>query len=200
MPTSSSICALAERYGARDGGRCLRPRRDRRGGRGTASYFGLEDKVDVLMGTFSKSLASLGGYMAASAKVCEYVRHNSRPFIFSASIPPSACATTLAALRHLKAHPELPQHLLELAPTRARLTRPPGSGSASPRRRSSPSTPTMCIPRCARTRSSMRQACMSTPSCPPPPRRASACCAPASWLPIPKNSSTRPSASWLRSC
>ena len=85
------------------------------GGRGTASYFGLEDEVDVIMGTFSKSLASLGGFMAASEKVCDFVRHSSRPFIFSASIPPSACAVALAALRHLKAHPELPQHLLDLA-------------------------------------------------------------------------------------
>ena len=85
------------------------------GGRGTASYFGLEDEVDVIMGTFSKSLASLGGYMAASEKVCDYVRHCSRPFIFSASIPPSACAVALAALRHLKAHPALPLHLQELA-------------------------------------------------------------------------------------
>ena len=85
------------------------------GGRGTASYFGLEDKVDIIMGTFSKSLASLGGYMAASEAVCDYVRHNSRPFIFSASIPPSACATALAALRHLEAHPELPVHLRALA-------------------------------------------------------------------------------------
>ena len=85
------------------------------GGRGTASYFGLEDKVDIIMGTFSKSLASLGGYMAASEAVCDYVRHNSRPFIFSASIPPSACATALAALRHLEAHPELPVRLRALA-------------------------------------------------------------------------------------
>ncbi len=85
------------------------------GGRGTASYFGLDDEVDVIMGTFSKSLASLGGYMAASEQVCDYVRHNSRPFIFSASIPPSACAVAQAALRHLKAHPELPEKLRDLA-------------------------------------------------------------------------------------
>ena len=85
------------------------------GGRGTASYFGLEDKVDIIMGTFSKSLASLGGYMAASHKVCDYVRHNSRPFIFSASIPPACCAVALTALRHLKAHPELPERLSALA-------------------------------------------------------------------------------------
>jgi len=59
------------------------------------------------MGTFSKSLASLGGYMAASEEVADYVKHNSRPFIFSASITPASCATALAALRKLKAHPEL---------------------------------------------------------------------------------------------
>ena len=66
------------------------------------------------MGTFSKSLASLGGYMAASEEVCEYVRHNSRPFIFSASMTPATCAAALAALRHLEAHPELPQRLMEI--------------------------------------------------------------------------------------
>ena len=85
------------------------------GGRGTASHFGLEQEVDVYMGTFSKSLASLGGYMAAEARVVDYVRHASRPFIFSASIPPASCATALAALRHLEAHPELPQRLSDLS-------------------------------------------------------------------------------------
>ena len=83
------IVALAEKYGARvmvDDAHGLGVIGE--GGRGTTSYFGLEDKVDIYMGTFSKSLASLGGYMAASKEVCEYVRHNSRPFIFSASIPP----------------------------------------------------------------------------------------------------------------
>ena len=111
-----AIVALAEKYGARvmvDDAHGLGVIGE--GGRGTASYFGLEDKVDIIMGTFSKSLASLGGYMAASEKVCDYVRHNSRPFIFSASIPPASCAVALAALRHLKAHPELPEHLRELA-------------------------------------------------------------------------------------
>ena len=110
------IVALAEKYGARvmvDDAHGLGVIGE--GGRGTASYFGLEDKVDIIMGTFSKSLASLGGYMAASETVCDYVRHNSRPFIFSASIPPASCAVALAALRHLKAHPELPEHLRGLA-------------------------------------------------------------------------------------
>ena len=85
------------------------------GGRGTASYFGLEKEVDVYMGTFSKSLASLGGYMATEERVVDYVRHCSRPFIFSASIPPSSCATALAALRYLEQHPELPQRLSDLS-------------------------------------------------------------------------------------
>ena len=110
------ICALAEKYGARvmvDDAHGLGVLGE--GGRGTASYFGLEDKVDVYMGTFSKSLASLGGYMAASKEVTEYVRHASRPFIFSASIPPASCATALAALRYLEAHPEIVDRLLALS-------------------------------------------------------------------------------------
>ena len=100
------IVALAKKYGARvmvDDAHGLGVIGE--GGRGTASYFGLEDDVDIYMGTFSKSLASLGGYMASSHLVADYVRHASRPFIFSASIPPANCAVALAALRELKEHP-----------------------------------------------------------------------------------------------
>ena len=86
-----------------------------KGGRGTASYFGLEKEGDITMGTFSKSLASLGGYMVASAKVCEYVRHNSRPFIFSASLTPASCATARAALKVIREHPEIVERLGDLA-------------------------------------------------------------------------------------
>lgn len=86
-----------------------------KGGRGTASYFGLEKEVDITMGTFSKSLASLGGYMVASAKVCEYVRHNSRPFIFSASLTPASCATARAALKVISEQPEIVERLGDLA-------------------------------------------------------------------------------------
>lgn len=86
-----------------------------KGGRGTESYFGLEKEVDITMGTFSKSLASLGGYMVASAKVCEYVRHNSRPFIFSASLTPASCATARAALKVIREHPEIVERLGDLA-------------------------------------------------------------------------------------
>ena len=86
-----------------------------KGGCGTASYFGLEKEVDITMGTFSKSLASLGGYTVASAKVCEYVRHNSRPFIFSASLTPASCATARAALKVIREHPEIVERLGDLA-------------------------------------------------------------------------------------
>ena len=106
------ICRLAKKYGARvmvDDAHGLGVIGE--GGRGTASFYGLEDEVDIYMGTFSKSLASLGGYMAASERVVDYVKHSSRPFIFSASITPASCATALAALRVLEAHPELPETL-----------------------------------------------------------------------------------------
>ena len=102
------LVALAEKYGARlmvD---------DSHGtgtmgaaGRGVGEHFGMMDKIDILMGTFSKSLASLGGFMAASRQVCEFVRHHSRPFIFSASIPPASAAAASMALKLLRAHPEL---------------------------------------------------------------------------------------------
>ena len=109
------IVRLAKKYGARtmvDDAHGLGVLGQ--GGRGTAHYFGLEKEVDVLMSTFSKSLASLGGYVAAEAKVVDYLRHNSRPFIFSASMPPANTAVALASLRYLEAHPELPERLKAL--------------------------------------------------------------------------------------
>ncbi|MFL0246600.1 aminotransferase class I/II-fold pyridoxal phosphate-dependent enzyme [Candidatus Clostridium stratigraminis] len=75
-------------------------------GRGTAEYFGLEDEVDIIMSTFSKSLASLGGFIAAKSDVIQYVKHNSRPFIFSASIPPSNAAAAMESLNILESEPE----------------------------------------------------------------------------------------------
>ena len=106
------ICALAEKYGARvmvDDAHGLGVIGE--GGRGTASYFGLEDKVDIYMGTFSKSLASLGGYMASSARVIDYVKHCSRPFIFSASMTPASAACAYTALKILERDPSLPETL-----------------------------------------------------------------------------------------
>lgn len=84
-------------------------------GRGTADYFGLTDQVDLIMGTFSKSLASIGGFVAGDYKVIDWVRHCSRPFIFCASIPPASCATAIEALHIMKEQPELPKRLMELA-------------------------------------------------------------------------------------
>ena len=110
------IVALAKKYGARtmvDDAHALGVLGE--GGRGSASYFGLEDEVDIYMGTFSKSLASLGGYMAASHRVVDYVRHSARPYMFAASIPPTQTAVALAALRYLEAHPELPEKLQNIA-------------------------------------------------------------------------------------
>ncbi len=102
------ICRLAKKYGARvmvDDSHAVGVLGE--GGRGTASYYGLEEQVDIQMGTFSKSLASLGGFMAASARVVDFVRHTSRPFIFSASMPPANAAAALAALDRLEKHPEM---------------------------------------------------------------------------------------------
>jgi 8-amino-7-oxononanoate synthase len=110
------IVALAHKYGARvmvDDAHALGILG--KTGKGTADYFGLTKEVDIIMGTFSKSLASMGGYMAADEKIVEYVMHTSRPFIFCASIPPSNCATALAALRVLKKQPELVTKLANLS-------------------------------------------------------------------------------------
>jgi 8-amino-7-oxononanoate synthase len=75
-------------------------------GSGTVSHFGLTDRVDFIMGTFSKSLASLGGFVAADAATIKYLKHNSRALIFSASMPPSNVAAVLAALEIIQAEPE----------------------------------------------------------------------------------------------
>ena len=110
------ICALAEKYDARvmvddaHGFGVLGP-----GGRGTAAHFGLTDKVDITMLTFSKSLASIGGCMLTSHRVADWLRHVSRPFIFSASITPCSAATALEALHQLILDPKRPERLMNIA-------------------------------------------------------------------------------------
>jgi len=85
-------------------------------GAGTAELFGLEDKIDLRMGTFSKSLASCGGFIAGPADVVEYLRIASRPFIFTASAVPAAVGAALAALRIIRAEgPALMARLLDNA-------------------------------------------------------------------------------------
>lgn len=110
------IVALAKKYGARvmvddaHGAGMIG-----KGGRGTASHFGLEKEVDIIMTTFSKSFGSLGGVAVAEAPVIDYIRHRSRPFIFSASIPPASAAAALEALRIIKAEPDRTEKLADVA-------------------------------------------------------------------------------------
>jgi 8-amino-7-oxononanoate synthase len=80
-------------------------------GDGTAAHFGLTDEVDLITGTFSKSFASIGGFVAGSDTTCEYLRNNSRQLIFSASMPPTAVATVLKALEIIREEPERREHL-----------------------------------------------------------------------------------------
>ncbi len=81
------------------------------GGRGTAEHYGVEDDIDLIMGTFSKSFASIGGFIAGEEKVIHYIKHFSRELIFSASLPPSSVAGCLAALEIIKDEPERRQRL-----------------------------------------------------------------------------------------
>jgi 8-amino-7-oxononanoate synthase len=80
-------------------------------GAGTAEHFGLTDEVDIITGTFSKSLASIGGFIGASAEVVDYLRNNARALIFSASIPPASVATVLKALEIIRTEPERRERL-----------------------------------------------------------------------------------------
>ncbi len=101
------IVALAKKYGARvmvD---------DAHGigvlgktGRGTAEHFGLEDEVDLIMGTYSKSLASIGGFISGSADIIHYIKHLARSLIFSASPPPASVASVSAAVEIIENEPE----------------------------------------------------------------------------------------------
>ena len=83
-------------------------------GKGVCDHFGLLDNVDLIMGTFSKSLASIGGFIAGDYSMINYIRHNARTNIFSASISPSATAAASAALDILKAEPDRVKRLWEL--------------------------------------------------------------------------------------
>jgi 8-amino-7-oxononanoate synthase len=110
-----ALCALAERYGAEvmvDDAHSvgvLGP-----DGAGTAAHFGLKDKVLLTMGTFSKSFASIGGFVAGPEPILHYLRHHARSLIFSASMPPASVATVLAALEVMKREPERRENLWRL--------------------------------------------------------------------------------------
>ncbi|NLG41130.1 MAG: pyridoxal phosphate-dependent aminotransferase family protein [Chloroflexi bacterium] len=81
------------------------------GGRGTAAHFGMTEDVDLIMSTFSKSFASIGGFIAGDRDVVDYIKHHARSLIFSASIPPANTATALAALEIMHDEPELVERL-----------------------------------------------------------------------------------------
>lgn len=83
-------------------------------GRGVCNHFGLTDEVDLIMGTFSKSLASIGGFIAANQTIIDYLRHTCRTYIFSASMTPAATAAALEALHIIKAEPERIQALWDV--------------------------------------------------------------------------------------
>jgi len=108
------IVALCKKYGARlmvDDAHSLGVLG---GGKGTAAHFGLTDDVDLIMGTFSKSFASLGGFIAGNADVIDYIQHTARSLIFSASIPPANAAAALAALEVMEEEPERIARLNEI--------------------------------------------------------------------------------------
>src|SRR5580700_571175 len=84
-------------------------------GAGAAEHLGVLDDVDIVMGTFSKSLASVGGFIAAERAVVDYLKHTARPFVFSASLPAASVAAVAAALQIMKKEPQRRMHLLRIA-------------------------------------------------------------------------------------
>ena len=109
-----------------------------KGGRGTASHFGLEKETDLTMGTFSKTFASLGGFVVGEYKVIDYLKHNAPALIFSASPAPASVAAAMAALDILEAEPERVSRLMNNARTMRTGLKAMGTASASMIRRSCP--------------------------------------------------------------
>jgi 7-keto-8-aminopelargonate synthetase-like enzyme len=106
------VCRLADQYGAAvmvDDAHAIGVLG--RNGSGTASHFGLTDQVQLIMGTFSKSLASLGGFIASDAATIDYLKHNSRVQIFSASMSPANTAAAMAAVEIMVSEPERTEQL-----------------------------------------------------------------------------------------
>ena len=85
-----------------------------KGGRGTCNHFGVTDDVDLIMGTFSKSFASLGGFIATDKEITNFLRHHSRSYIFTASITPASTAAALKAIDIMEQEPERQERLWEL--------------------------------------------------------------------------------------
>jgi 8-amino-7-oxononanoate synthase len=108
------LAALAHKYGARlmvDDAHALGVLG---GGRGTSAHFGVTEQVDLIMSTFSKSFASLGGFIAGDDDIIHYIKHHARSLIFSASIPAANAAAALAALQVMREEPERINRLTEI--------------------------------------------------------------------------------------
>jgi glycine C-acetyltransferase len=108
------LCALAEEYG------CIMMVDDAHAsgvfgehGRGTVDHFGMHGRVDIQVGTLSKAIGALGGYVAGSRALVDFLSHRARPFLFSTSHPPAVAATCIAALDVLEQQPELITRLWE---------------------------------------------------------------------------------------
>jgi 8-amino-7-oxononanoate synthase len=109
------IVRLATRYGARvyvDEAHSIGVLGEH--GRGASEHFGIEDDVDIVMGTFSKSFASIGGFVAAKREVIEYIKHHSRAFVYSASLAPANAAAVLKAIDIIEREPERREQVLKM--------------------------------------------------------------------------------------
>ena len=110
------------------------------GGRGLVHHYGLADDVDLIMGTFSKSFSSLGGFIATNKEVTNYLRHHSRSYIFTASITPASTAAALKALEIMQTEPERQEISGSLPTTRLTASAHRDLKSATLRHRLSPSS------------------------------------------------------------
>jgi len=113
MADLPNLAPLAKKYGARIMVDDAHGMGVLGGGRGTAAHFGMTNDVDLIMSTFSKSFASLGGFVAGDDQVIHYIKHHARSLIFSASIPASNAAAALAALEVMKTEPERVERVIK---------------------------------------------------------------------------------------
>jgi len=110
------ICTLARRHSARiyvDEAHAIGVLG--RNGRGTCEYYGVESQIDVVMGTFSKSFASIGGFIAARREVIDFIKHHSRAFVYSASLAPANAAAVIKSIEIIRREPERRENLLRIA-------------------------------------------------------------------------------------
>ena len=160
-------------------------------GAGAAEHLGVLDDIDIVMGTFSKSLASVGGFVASTKEVIDYLKHTARPFVFSASLPPASVAAVGAALDVMRKEPERQQRLLHIAGATApgaAAARLSGAGRRDGHRAGGGAERNRPVPACARR--CWRKASTSIRCCARRPRRT--CCA----FPVPPRIPNAMSSGW----